>query len=460
MASQDNRVITLSKVDEVHPEVKISVSPKPFISHTSVSSRILVIGGGVSGLMTAWILLDKGYRVTIVSKEWAWTNDFQHSRLTSQIAGALWEYPPGGCGLTEIESPGHGWATIGHYREWALESYEFYKALNSMLSGRLRTEFGVAITKLNQFFYHTLDEPNQEGTNSEDVNKLNALEDDAGKKRVDNLNVHKTEELGPIFDGIGVDRAWRDKLKAGYTHDAPVINTDKAMVFLMGLVESKGADFETKELKGSLQTLGPSLLEQYKAGAIINATGLGARDLVDDADVYPVRGAIKRISNNNTNRFEAFLEAYLVPAQMGDDGQPTKVVFLVPRNDETLVVGSIIQPNNDQLNLAESSPDVDTMWDRACSFIPSMYDARNIQWYPLAQGLRPFTKKNVKVRADVLEVEGKDAKPVIHNYGHGGSGWTLAVGCARSAVHLLELMMKEGKSAVEANEVLYPPKKS
>lgn len=82
--------------------------------------HVLIIGGGVSGLLPAWMLLDKGYRVTIIAEHWAWTRDFEQSRITSQIAGALWEFPPGGCGLTEIETPGPGFATVEHYREWPL----------------------------------------------------------------------------------------------------------------------------------------------------------------------------------------------------------------------------------------------------------------------------------------------------------------------------------------------------
>jgi D-amino-acid oxidase len=86
--------------------MKLTVAPKALIAPPSdtTAKRILVIGGGVSGLMTVWMLLEKGYLVTILSKEWAWTNDFQHSRITSQIAGALWKFPSGRCGLTEIES--------------------------------------------------------------------------------------------------------------------------------------------------------------------------------------------------------------------------------------------------------------------------------------------------------------------------------------------------------------------
>lgn len=66
-----------------------------------VGTRILVIGGGVTGLtvglivgnlyhvvsmlilQTSWALLDAGYSVTLVSERWASTAN----RITSQIAG-------------------------------------------------------------------------------------------------------------------------------------------------------------------------------------------------------------------------------------------------------------------------------------------------------------------------------------------------------------------------------------
>jgi len=449
-----DKTIVLKASGSQHPEITITVDTKPRKAPDSTSKHIVVVGGGVSGLMTAWILLDQGYRVTIISKEWAWTSDFQHSRLTSQIAGALWEFPPGGCGLTEIASPGPRWAEITHYREWALESYEFYQKMNSMLNGRLRTEFGASVKKLNQFFFHDLSTETVD--NKADYLKLEEIKIEAHKqdKRIDNLKIHDTTKIQEVLDGIGVDKEWQKQLKYGYTHDAPIVNTDKAMVFLMTLVMNKGADLETKEFKGkTLVEYGSELKEHYGADAIVNATGLGAKELAADEDVYPVRGAVKRIDNNETENFQPLNEAYLVPAQKGDDGQPTKVVFLVPRNDDTLITGSIIQPYNDQLDLTANSPEVEGMWKRARTFLPALNDAHPVAWYPLAQGLRPFTKKNVKVRAE----EAISTVPIIHNYGHGGSGWTLAIGCARSAVYLLESILK-GKTAKDANDLLYPAK--
>ena len=47
--------------------------------------RVLIIGGGVTGLTTAWALLDAGFDVVVISEQWAPATP----RITSQIAGAL-----------------------------------------------------------------------------------------------------------------------------------------------------------------------------------------------------------------------------------------------------------------------------------------------------------------------------------------------------------------------------------
>ena len=47
------------------------LSPSPICLEpaTPFSPRVLIVGGGVIGLTTAWTLLDKGYHVTIIAKE-------------------------------------------------------------------------------------------------------------------------------------------------------------------------------------------------------------------------------------------------------------------------------------------------------------------------------------------------------------------------------------------------------
>lgn len=80
--------------DKRFDELVLSTSDDPVVKPKKDSKHVIIIGGGVSGLMSAWMLLDKGYRVTILAKDWAWLKDFHGSRITSQIAGALWEMPP------------------------------------------------------------------------------------------------------------------------------------------------------------------------------------------------------------------------------------------------------------------------------------------------------------------------------------------------------------------------------
>jgi len=47
-------------------------------------------------------------------------------------------------------------------------------------------------------------------------------------------------------------------------------------------------------------------------------------------------------------------------------------------------------------------------------------------------GLRPFRKSGVRLERDHLS----DGRTVVHNYGHGGSGFTLSWGCAEEVFEL------------------------
>ena len=47
-------------------------------------------------------------------------------------------------------------------------------------------------------------------------------------------------------------------------------------------------------------------------------------------------------------------------------------------------------------------------------------------------GLRPFRKSGVRIERGQL----RDGRIVIHNYGHGGAGFSLSWGCAREVLEL------------------------
>lgn len=149
--------------------------------------------------MTAWILLDKGYRVTVVSKEWA----SLAKPLTSQIAGALWEYPPGGCGITVIETPLFGCSTLEQYWEWPLQSFEFYRLManrDELIGDGLERaagagKFGAKMKTLFQFFQHP-------------------IEDESCVHGRDDRHCDKYFEMKTLDESV--DSPFRDQLKINY----------------------------------------------------------------------------------------------------------------------------------------------------------------------------------------------------------------------------------------------------
>ncbi|EEB99994.1 hypothetical protein MPER_00170, partial [Moniliophthora perniciosa FA553] len=69
---------------------------------------------------------------------------------------------------------------------------------------------------------------------------------------------------------------------------SPVLDTDVALVEITRLVRDKGAKLvENRVIKGDLLGQEKQLLEEYSAQVIVNATGLGAKELAHDKNVFP-----------------------------------------------------------------------------------------------------------------------------------------------------------------------------
>ncbi|KAI0418744.1 nucleotide-binding domain-containing protein [Xylaria grammica] len=380
----------------------ISPLGQPLRRPTSKSPHILVIGGGVIGLVSSWVLLDRGYHVTILSKSWA--SDEQ--RLTSQIAGALWEFPPAVCGQhTDAIS-------LAHSKRWCMTAYHIWDAIASIPS--LSRESGVRMMPSDFFFPERVEEDPRQYSKMAEIMAS---------------GVRGFYRGSDIIEDRGVDLSYG--AVDAYELMAPIIDTDKAMHWLTSLVKSKGATFVTETIQDDLINVEDELRARFDADVIVNCAGLQSLTLAGDETVYPIRGGLIRVINDGT-AFPKVNAALTITADAAHSSN--EIVFLVPRNDNILLIGGITEPHKWELDLTLDSPIIRRMRERCEKFLPGLKDARLDADYPLAQGLRPFRGSNVRVERELRRTGSK----IVHSYGHGGAGWSLSWGCAQDTVALVE----------------------
>ena len=368
----------------------------------------------MTSLVTAWVMLDRGFRVTILAKEWASWGEKQ--RLTSQIAGALWEFPPAVCGQhTDAIS-------LQHSKRWCMVAYHVWDAIAA--SEELSKLSGVRMKGADFFFPTPIEE------DMEQMSKMLELI---------SSGIRGFRRDPKIIEDRKIDKAYR--AVDAYEYLAPIIDTDQSMRWLTELVERKGAKLVTKTIVGDLFHQEGHLRAEYSADAIVNATGLAGTELAGDGTCYPIRGGLIRVINYGSD-FAKLDHALTITADAVHDSN--EIVFIVPRNDNILLVGGIAEPNQHELALTLDSPIIKRMRARCEAFLPDLKKARVDPDYPLAQGLRPFRQQNVRVERELRlhqsdGAEQAQAVPsrIIHSYGQGGAGWSLSFGCAGDVMALV-----------------------
>jgi D-amino-acid oxidase len=144
-----------------------------------------------------------------------------------------------------------------------------------------------------------------------------------------------------------------------------------------------------------------------EAPLVVNATGLAARDLAGDPDVYPARGQIVLVANPGLDE------------SVRTTGEPGTYVH--PRTRD-VVLGGTFEPG--RWDLTPDPAVRDDILRRTLALVPALAGAEI-----LAEkvGLRPCRRGGPRVERD-----GR----VVHAYGHGGAGMTLAWGTADEVVRL------------------------
>lgn len=151
------------------------------------------------------------------------------------------------------------------------------------------------------------------------------------------------------------------------------------------------------------------------APVIVACPGLAARELCEDPEVEAVRGVVVEVALAGAERLAAVLD---------DRGaQPT---YVLPRRDGTVLLGGRADAGDERP--APTQEEVDDVLARCCALVPELVNATVLG---SRAGLRPG-RPEVRL-AELPHAHGR----LVVDYGHGGSGWTLAAGCAADVAALV-----------------------
>jgi len=231
-----------------------------------------------------------------------------------------------------------------------------------------------------------------------------------------------TEEIPGWATKLPFRRLKAQELPAGYVDgwaiDSVVIHSDLAMQYLLKQFQSMGGQVHIREISHFRDAL-----QQYDI--VINAAGLGAQRLCpDDRDLHPIRGQVVRIEQNGWKT--AFI----------DDESKLAPFYVIPRQTD-IIVGGTAQHNDYNLNV--SAADTESILSRLKTILPSFGAVKVLE---AKVGLRPG-RKEMRVESELFE-NGK--KLVVHEYGMGGSGWSVCFGAGMEVVDLLFAHLEKTKS--------------
>lgn len=195
--------------------------------------------------------------------------------------------------------------------------------------------------------------------------------------------------------------------EGGYRFTVPLIDMP---VYLQYLLQ------RFREAGGTMQRRFVSSLDEIDGGSVIvNCAGLGAGELAADDSVRPIRGEHVIVKNPGITEF--FSE---------DTGLSPDLVCIYPHGETVVLGGTAI---DGEASLQEDPVAARAIVERCVAVEPRLAKAPVVAF---RVGVRP-TRPEVRVEADSRG----DGVPVLHNYGHGGSGVTLSWGCAQEIVQLV-----------------------
>ena len=189
-----------------------------------------------------------------------------------------------------------------------------------------------------------------------------------------------------------------DGFASGCRYTAPIIAMPVYLGYLVERMKAAGGTLDIGAPVTSLRSLDAPL--------IVNCTGIGARDLVPDPAVVPLRGQVVIVANPGIEEFfRAPSDGPIPPTS----SRTTTTWCWAAR--PTLAPGTWLP-----------RPSITRRILRDCAAADPRL--RGAQVLAERVGLRPY-RPDVRLEAESLD----DGRVLWHNYGHGGAGVTLAWAC-------------------------------
>ena len=238
-----------------------------------------------------------------------------------------------------------------------------------------------------------------------------SLEPDTGVSLVEFRTFSKSERIeAPSWAAaLSCRQLERDEIlpayASGYAMRVPLIDTSLYLPWLRGRASHihYGVTFTKLEDVGN------------PFDVIVNCSGIGAGELASDTQLEPHRGQVAIVPPP---------EPALPYAFVCDDDPLT---YVIPRSNDCVFGGSNDVSYDTTIDRALTQRIVDV-----CSAVLGLSHAPAPRHERV--GLRPFRKSGVRVDTELLA----DGRRVVHDYGHGGAGFSLSWGCAQKVVELID----------------------
>ena len=202
-------------------------------------------------------------------------------------------------------------------------------------------------------------------------------------------------------------------------------------------VPSSPAD-ETREFCESMSDV-MDLAATKNCDAVVNCTGLGSRQLCQDNEMLGARGILLNFERTELGRREASGDEanskdIAIMAESGPWASETMPCYMIPRGSRIVVGGSYLEEDGCQTITQEERAQ---LFRNAFHLGIDLDKSRPVQQWV---GFRPY-RPMVRCQVDPNYI-GSSIK-LIHNYGHGGSGWTVNVGAAKECASLVQEALQE-----------------